>query len=339
MSHHPMMMMPSYPMYYPPHHSHMMYPHVQNHYHHEQDEQYHSAEKDELLSEEQFQSDSLPHSPSQQSYHDVIVNANHELNKEGWSILEDEEEIGKPSNEGYQKAWNDLERKLESGELSGEQYIPAAEKPYAFQENNPFLSSTFKKENLLGIHALFQEGMTFYQKGQIAQAILRFESILQHPSVLDSSNYDGDGNLSEIWKMLGICHTENDNEISAIQSFERSSELDPYNLSTLLALGTCYVNELDSVKALNTLKTWINNNPKFIGLDLSSQEDEYSDGTLMDEVIQLMLTVSHFAPNDTEVQVLLGILYNISQDYDSAIEAFSKALASNPNDFDLLNKV
>ncbi len=48
------------------------------------------------------------------------------------------------------------------------------------------------------------------------------------------------------------------------------------------ALGTSYVNELDSQKALHNLKAWVEHNPKYSGLEISV--DEYSDGTLMDEV-------------------------------------------------------
>ena len=42
------------------------------------------------------------------------------------------------------------------------------------------------------------------------------------------------------------------------------------------------MNELDSVKALETLRAWITHNPRFQGLKVTA--DEYSDGTLMDEV-------------------------------------------------------
>lgn len=48
------------------------------------------------------------------------------------------------------------------------------------------------------------------------------------------------------------------------------------------ALGTSYVNELDSQKALHNLKAWVQHNPKYSGLEIAV--DEYSDGTLMDEV-------------------------------------------------------
>lgn len=38
---------------------------------------------------------------------------------------------------------------------------------------------------------------------------------------------------------------------------------DPYNLPALLSLGVSYVNELDSARALQNLKAWIEHNPKY----------------------------------------------------------------------------
>ena len=54
-------------------------------------------------------------------------------------------------------------------------------------------------------------------------------------------------------------------------------------------------------------------NPRFHGL--TPQVDEYSDGTLMDEVMQLMLAAQAYDPSDADVKVLLGVLYNVSMDY------------------------
>lgn len=69
------------------------------------------------------------------------------------------------------------------------------------------------------------------------------------------------------------------------------------------ALGTSYVNELDSQKALHNLKAWVQHNPKYSGLEIAV--DEYSDGTLMDEVrgidtITSIFTTT-FAIHETEV--------------------------------------
>lgn len=98
-----------------------------------------------------------------------------------------------------------------------------------------------------------------------------------------------------------------------------------------------YVNELDSHKALATLKTWVKHNPKFHGLEI--QLDEYSDGSLMDEVMQLMLQAERFEAGDPDVQVVLGVLYNVTKDFDAAASSFRRALSTYPDDYALWNKL
>ena len=118
-------------------------------------------------------------------------------------------------------------------------------------------------------------------------------------------------------------------------------EEDPYNLDALLALGVSYVNELSSEAALRTLKLWVEHNPSFQGMTV--ELDAYSDGSLMDEVMQLMISAQRAAAanggDDTDVQVVLGVLYNVSRDYDSAVNAFQSAVRTRPGDYSLWNKL
>ena len=43
--------------------------------------------------------------------------------------------------------------------------------------------------------------------------------------------------------------------------------------------------------------------------------------------------------DDPDVQVVLGVLYNVSHDYDSAAVAFRKAITECPDDYSIWNKV
>ena len=97
------------------------------------------------------------------------------------------------------------------------------------------------------------------------------------------------------------------------------------------------MNELDSVRALEALRSWVTHNPMFQGVQVVA--DEYSDGSLMDEVVQLMLAVAQQAPANADVQVVLGVLYNVSQDYDGAVECYRRAFALRPDDYSLYNKL
>jgi len=85
-----------------------------------------------------------------------------------------------------------------------------------------------------------------FKAGLTNDAILAFEAVVQ----LEKEH-------AEAWRLLGECHAEHDQDDKAIICLEKSAECDAYNLPTLLALGACYVNELDSERALSNLKAWV----------------------------------------------------------------------------------
>lgn len=245
-----------------------------------------------------------------------------------------------PSQTGYDEAWEDLKSRLESGALGGDAQTSSSD--YQFSSGNDYFqamsndiiaaeqlsASTNSNHTEDIIDGMFEKAMDLYRAGKLRDAVLAFEAVVQHER---GKEHD------EAWRMLGTCHAENDEDKKAIQCLNKALKCDPYNLDALLSLGTSYVNELDSVRALQTLRTWVSHNPRFQGLEVV--QDEYSDGTLMDEVMQLMLAVAEFSPSDPQVQVVLGVLYNVSLDYDSAVECFTKAMAENQSDYSVINKV
>eukprot|EP00903_Cladosiphon_okamuranus_P005607 g5578.t2 len=221
----------------------------------------------------------------------------------------DDEHDASGGIETLEGVWGRTAARLEAGD-------GIKETPYELNAENRFT----EHENP------FEEGVRLFEEGQIADAALCFEAeVARNPE------------NSQAWFMLGQSHAENDQDRLAISCLERAVEMDPYSLDALLALGTSYVNELDSQKALHNLKAWVQHNPKYSGLEIAV--DEYSDGTLMDEVMQLMLQAQRWDATDADAHVVLGVLYNVSRDYDSAAEAFRRAIEARPNDHSLWNKL
>jgi len=256
---------------------------------------------------------------------------------------------------GYREAWNKIAARLE--EPPPEVYSFASANPhllgqaasldptasrYTTSSADATASASQQAASDLAaddgrVAALLDKGMELFALGAVSEATLVFEAAAQAQPDNDTA-----------WRMLGRCHAESDEDKRAILCLQRAVECDPYSLPALLALGTSYVNELDSVRALETLKAWVKHNPEFAGFQ--AQADAYSDGTLMDEVTQLMLAAADHSPASADVHVLLGVLYNISLDYDQAVVHLRQALAlgerawtssdgRDPNHYTTLNKL
>ena len=184
-----------------------------------------------------------------------------------------------------------------------------------------------------------EEGMRAFQAGNLHTAIRAFEMELQ---LQDMDN-------ATAWTMLGRCHAEQDMDRAAILCLEEAVQRDPYAVEALLALGVSYVNELNQTQALHYLKAWITHNPQFANLDLTA--DAYGAPTVhsgnlsaanFDEVQRLLLQALESAADPmTTARVLeaLGVVYNVSRDYEAAIDVLQQACALRPQEYPLWNKL
>lgn len=59
----------------------------------------------------------------------------------------------------------------------------------------------------------------------------------------------------------------------------------------------------------------------------------------MVQVARLFNDAAKLSPDDSDVHVVLGVLYNLSREYDKAIDAFQTALKLKPRDYSLWNKL
>jgi peroxin-5 len=247
--------------------------------------------------------------------------------------------------------WNDALREARSLDASGQFFDSALNRPvvptaagavddagYTFRPDNTVAAET---DRILADAAndaeraqretereaeLMARGRAAFRDGRLDDALECYEAVV---TARDDN--------AEAWRMLGQCHAENDEDRRAIACLERAAERDPYNLEALVALGVSRVNELDQDGALRALRAWIKHNPTFAGLEVT--EDPFSDGTETDEVMQLMLKARAHDPTDAHVPEVLGVLYNVSRDYDSAIACFESALERRPDDHGLWNKL
>lgn len=131
----------------------------------------------------------------------------------------------------------------------------------------------------------------------------------------------------------------------AITALGKCLSIEPKNLDALMALSICFTNEACLHDALDTLKDWILNNEKYAPLCQNIHISNPSEAATMEihqQVLSLYLNAARENPThtiDPDVQNGLGVLFNLSDEYDKAVDCFKAALQVRPDDSRLWNRL
>ncbi|MCJ8729711.1 hypothetical protein PDJAM_G00109600 [Pangasius djambal] len=234
-----------------------------------------------------------------------------------------------------QAEWEELARRnwlTENEQAQIPSTVSPLEKGYYFHTDNPYKDWP----------NAFEEGLRKAREGDLPNAVLLLEAaILQDPQD------------SEAWQVLGTTQAENENEQAAIVSLQRCLELHPNNLQALMALAVSLTNTGMKQEACEALLGWLRHNPKYKHLlknrnnlqgSPSSRRLSYSTPmacSLLPEVKELFLEAAQQNPDtiDPDLQTGLGVLYNLSSEYNKAVDAFNSALSVRPEDYLLWNRL
>ncbi|KAG0226333.1 hypothetical protein BGX31_007348 [Mortierella sp. GBA43] len=225
------------------------------------------------------------------------------------------------AQEPTDKEWDALQKDWEKHDATGLGYKASDPRyhQYSFEQNNPYLVADASK--LMDLAA----------RGNLTEAILALEAAVQK-----------DPTDAAAWHQLGLRQQENEREVLAMAALHKAVETNPKELNAWLALAVSYTNENCRVDAYNALESWIENSEQYKGVKntvsggagRSSQErHEYVTG--------LFLEAARSNPGenlDPDVQIALGVLFNVSEEYEKAVDCFRAALNLRPDDYMLWNK-
>lgn len=178
---------------------------------------------------------------------------------------------------------------------------------------------------------LMQKGIEYYNDGNINEAIRCFEYVTKDQT-----------DNAEAWRWLGQCWAQHEEDKLAIAALQQCITIDPYNINALLMLGVSYTNNLNNQQAITYLRTWIENNPQYIDIIASQDDNNITNNeniNIQEYVINLYQSAVKLYPQDYNLWTALGILYHISGEYTQAIESFQEAIKLHNNDPELWNKL
>jgi len=202
---------------------------------------------------------------------------------------------------------------------------------------DPVNEYTFEAENPYQNHAdPFNEGLQKKNEGDLPSAILLFEAALQK-----------DPDHMKAWEMLGLSLAENEQDPGAITAYKRCLALESSNLVAIMGLAVSYTNESYQLQACQALEDWLRNNPKYGHLVSSSSQQDKLVGSLVsgdtfNRVQEMYMRAARLQPSanlDPDVQTGLGVLLNLSSDFEKAPDCFRAALQMKPNDSLLWNRL
>ncbi|XP_058460342.1 peroxisomal targeting signal 1 receptor [Malaya genurostris] len=257
---------------------------------------------------------------------------------EDWAkAFEDDKKREQEATENYNKQfWERLQDEWRSISENDNQHPWLSD----FSEfYDPFKEYKFDEENpMTNVENAFEKGKTFLVQGDIPSAVLCFEAAVKQ----DPEN-------PEIWELLGFSQAENEKDPNAIAALNKALSFNQNNMPVLMALAVSYTNESMQNQALKMLVKWMKCNQKYEALvppEMIQPQESFLASSLMggpslQDVQDLFIKAVQTSPNeiDADIQEALGVLFNLSSEYDKAVDCFRAAAQVRPDSAKIWNRL
>ncbi|KAJ2197402.1 hypothetical protein IW144_002435 [Coemansia sp. RSA 522] len=148
---------------------------------------------------------------------------------------------------------------------------------------------------------------------------------------------------ASMWLQLGLKQQENEQEQAAVAALRKAITLDPESLGAHLALAVSYTNEGYQMDAYDELHEWVSRHDRYKSLVPDVAPENMSSSEARKAYVQdLFIKAARMSPGqdwDPDVQIALGVLFNISTEYEKAVDCFKAALSKRPEDYILWNRL
>ncbi|KAJ8725823.1 hypothetical protein PYW08_004006 [Mythimna loreyi] len=194
-------------------------------------------------------------------------------------------------------------------------------KDYLFTEGNIMLEN----------RSALEIGKEKLKMGDIPGAVLCFEAAAQQQP--DSA---------EAWFLLGTTQAENEQDPLAITALKKSLEINPTQLEGYITLAAAYTNENMSKYAYISLLDWLKASPKYSDIfpqDVDPRKLEVKELEAHVKSLYLKAVQLNMNQIDPDVQNALGVVFNICQEYDKAVDCFKTALMVSSDNAKLWNRL
>lgn len=232
---------------------------------------------------------------------------------------------GEPNDEWF-KEYEQMQQDLRNAQDSTD---------YPFEQNNPYL---FHDDP-------FTEGVELQAQGNLAEAVLAFEAACQKNMT-----------RQEAWRVLGTTQAENEKDQLAIRALNKARELNPKDILVHAALAVSHTNESNHAQALRALKDWLLSHSEYEHLGTIAihgadgavdavDESDYATQFLFVSPSEhrdctiLFQAAVQLNPSDVDLHSSLGVLKNLSHEYDDAAAHFRDAIQLRGDDPKLWNKL